>query len=269
MAALDAVMNFGNSILGKTAKAILVIHTKSAETVNSAQVSGNTAGVLSAASQLAGGISAGANLLAGGGTGNPIAPGPHIMHVQYNPSSLSIQANTQPIPFRYLQSNMDEGVPNQALRPPMVVLSVDLIFDDMNPQDAFMAQKLNLSLGSLVSDVAGAVKNLKGKGYTVQPQTDALMATMLRQETRTATFRWADMAFTGQICQIQAEYTMFSPSGKPVRSKVQLQIAQQVESAADTAYWDKAFSTIFKDGSLGGGKSAGQKLGNLINLNNF
>ena len=128
----------------------------------------------------------------------------HEMEVQYNPSSLIIQANAEAIPFKYLQANVDEGVPNQNLRPPQVVLSVELVFDDMNTQDAFMMDRVRLSAGSVISDVAAVAKEAQG-GYTVQPQTNALLATLMRANTKTVTFAWADMAFTGQVIEAEAQ----------------------------------------------------------------
>ena len=91
----------------------------------------------------------------------------------------------------------------------------------------------------------------------------------MRPDTRVVTFRWADMAFTGQLIEVQAEYTMFSVSGKPVRSKVRMNIAQQVESDADIQYWDKVLDTTFSGNGEAGGKDMGQKLGNLLNLGAF
>lgn len=192
----------------------------------------------------------------------------NVMQVQYNPASLSIQANAEAIPFTYLQKNIDNGIPHQSPRPPMVVLSVELIFDAMNPKDAFMQEKFSLSTGGAVSSVAGALQAGKG-GYTVQPQTDGLIAALMKPSTRVVTFRWADMAFTGHLIEVQAEYTMFSVSGKPIRSKVQMNIAQQVESDADIQYWDKALDTMFTGDGEAGGKGLGQTMGNLLNLGAF
>lgn len=247
------------SATGGIQKALLVIHKLDASEVDSSQVASSAANALQGA---AWGMSA--TSAAMGAAGMQAS----VMQVQYNPTSLSIQANAEAIPFTYLQQNIDSGVPNQSPRPPMVVLSVELIFDAMNPKDAFMAEKFSLSTGGIVSSVAGGIQAAKG-GYTVQPQTDGLIAALMRPSTRVVTFRWADMAFTGQLIEVQAEYTMFSVSGKPVRSKVKMNIAQQVESDADIQYWDKALDTMFSSGDEAGGKSAGQKLGNLLNLGAF
>ena len=256
---MSLVSTLANSALGSVQKALLIIHKSDASQIDSSQVAAATENALLGA---AAGMAATSAAMQGAGMNTS------VMKVQYNPTSLSIQANAEAIPFTYLQQNIDSGVPNQSPRPPMVVLSVDLIFDAMNPKDAFMAEKFSLSTGGIVSSVAGAAQAAKG-GYTVQPQTDGLIAALMRPSTRVVTFRWADMAFTGQLIEAQAEYTMFSVSGKPVRSKVRMNIAQQVESDADIQYWDKVLDTTFSGNGEAGGKDMGQKLGNLLNLGAF
>ena len=165
--------------MGAVQKALLIIHKDDPEEINTAKVSETTQSVLSMAStdMSARRISAGLQT-----AGLDVC----VMQVQYNPSSLSIQANAKPIPFTYLQQHVDSGIPNQNLRPPMVLLSVELIFDAMNPQDAFMMDKVRLSAGTMASNAAGIVKNVKDGGYTVQPQTEGLLAALLRSNTRVA-----------------------------------------------------------------------------------
>lgn len=248
MASTDFLTSVTGMPAGETGKAVLEVHEfASAETVS-------TYSSVSAATKAAlGGIS-----LSSGKSGM----NKHKMVVQYNPSTLVIQANAEAIPFTYLQQNIDSGIPNQQTRPPMVTLSVELYFDEMNTQDAFMLDKLRLSADSVISDVAAVAKLAKG-GYTVQPQTNALLSTVLRPNTRIVTFAWGDMRFTGQVIEVEVEYMMFSPSGKPIRSRVQLNIAQAVESEADAEYWRKRLD----EGLDGKGKNIAQKVGNLVNLN--
>lgn len=246
--------------VGAVQKAFLIIHEEDASAVRTMKdVSLNTINALSAAaagsslSEVSAGLS---------GAGLPVKN--HVMRVQYNPSSLMFQANAQPIPFTYLMQNIDEGVPNQNNRPPMVVLSVELIFDAMTPSDAFLMDKTRLA----ETAAAGVVSAVKG-GYTVQPQTDGLIAAILRPQTRLVTFRWADMAFTGHLIEAQADYSMFSGSGRPIRSKVRVNIAQQVESGADIQYWNDAVDKMFESGGFQDLKNTAQAVGNLLNLDMF
>lgn len=261
---MGALETLGTSGLGSIAKALLVIH-KLPEQSDSATAT--VAHQTELALNLTSSIGTAVSTLTGTSSALKAASlDACVMQVQYNPSSLSILANAKTIPFTYLQKNLDSGIPNQSSRPPMVVLSVELIFDAMNPKDAFMAEKYaSISTGGAISSVAGAVQG----EYTVQPQTDGLIAALMRPSTRMVTFRWADMAFTGQLIEVQARYTMFSVSGKPIRSIVQMNIAQQVESESDLQYWDQALDKAFDSGALDQGKSAAQTLGNLLNLDAF
>lgn len=259
-----------SAVMGGVQKAILIVHKDDAENINTEKVVKDTEKVLTMVTSGVDdkGVAVDTSL---GGIGTMFKNAKldvSVMQVQYNPSSLTIAANAQPIPFSYLQQNVDSGIPNQMMRPPMVVLSVELLFDATNPQDAFMMDKFRLSTGSIVSDISGARKAKQG-GYSVQPQTEALLAIILRSKTRVVTFRWADMAFTGQVSEARADYTMFSVSGKPIRSKVALNITQQVESNADLKYWDKALSKTFQEGNTVDTKTVGQQWGNLLNLDAF
>jgi hypothetical protein len=259
-----------NAVMGGVQKAMLIIHKDDAEDIDTNQVVKRTEQVLNMVTSGTDALGNAVDTSLSGisSTFQRANLDVSVMQVQYNPSSLSIMANAQPIPFSYLQQNVDSGIPNQMIRPPMVVLSVELLFDATNPQDAFMMDKFRVASSSVVSDISGGIKAKQG-GYTVQPQTEALMAMILRGKTRVVTFRWADMAFTGQVSEVRADYTMFSVSGKPIRSRVMLNINQQVESNADLKYWDKALDKTFEKGNTVETKKAGQQLGSLLNLDAF
>lgn len=195
--------------------------------------------------------------------------GDSVLQVQYNPASVRFQANAQPMPFKYLQNNVESSIPTQRTRNAAIVLSVQLIFDDTNVKDAFMADKFRVSLSDLVSVGTGIYKNVKGNGYSVMPQTNAIIAALMRDSTRNVTFRWADLSFTGELTEAQAAYTMFSVSGKPVRSTVTINITQEIENKAGDA-WDKSFDAVFgeKDSAKGAaGASAERWTQNLLNFN--
>ena len=263
MSLASALSNVGNSLLGTNKKAVLLLHDL--QSTNPANLLGGslnslTKSVLSGANSIGGSaFSTAANALVGGGGS---------LEVQYNPSSLSINANAQAVPFSYLLKNTDNGIPNQDLRPPSITLSVQLVFDDMNVKDAFMADKFRVtSVGDIVSTGAALVKNLAGDGYSVQPETNALVAMLMKDTTRLVTFQWADMSFTGEVCQVQARYTMFSVSGQPIRSVVDLVIVQCITNSGNVSQWENAFDKSFTT-SLAG-KSLLEKAGNLINITGF
>lgn len=245
--------DLGSSALGIVPKAMLILHTED-DGAAAANPMAQTKKALEGA--------------AGAGAAGGALSGAHVLEVQYNPSSISIQANSVVTPFQYLQQNIDNGIPAQSFRDPAVVLSVELYFDDMNPKDAFMIDKLRLSVGDAVSGVSGLVKAAKGETYSVMPQTNGLLAALIRDKTRMVTFKWADMSFTGEMTEANASYTMFSVSGRPVRSVVKLSITQEVK-AGDEKYWTKAFDSAFGDETAAKttvGKSFADRYGNLLNI---
>jgi hypothetical protein len=194
----------------------------------------------------------------------------HVMQVQYNPKSIDFLANSEPIPMSKLQRNVVSDIPAQYMRPPSVSMSVELVFDAMNVKDSFMADKAAVSgsLGGVVTNTSALLRRNQDQVYSVRPQTNALLAAVLRQTTNHVTFYWSGMTFNGIVMQAQARYTMFSVSGQPVRSVVKFVIEQKM-GESDDLYWVEAFDKCFGDANEGGdygGQSAGQYVGNLLNL---
>ncbi|MEG1241657.1 MAG: hypothetical protein RSD32_01755 [Oscillospiraceae bacterium] len=258
-AATNTLKDLGGSILGTTNKAMLIIHSDSSFTPVTSKLNQRTEDALTHAKGT--GLKAVSDAVT-----NHLGAGFHTLQVQYNPSSITIAANALSTPFQALQQNIDNGIPNQNMRDPSVVLSVELVFDEMNTKDAFMLDKIRLSAGDAVSAVSAI---LKKDGYSVQPQTNGLLAAILRDSTRCVSFKWADMTFTGELTEVSAKYTMFSVSGKPIRSLVRLNIQQEVKMASDINYWNNAFDKSFGDSTttgIKGGRSTANKLGNLLNI---
>lgn len=241
-----------SSILGAPSKAVITLHTAPKATTGNAKQN-----VAALVSKVLNNTSNAAEPIDGMGT--------HRLEVQYNPSSIVIQANADSVCFRHLQQNMDDSIPNSMTRPPSVVMSVELFFDDMDLADSFMVEKFTSGVSAqTVSNVVGA---LSGKVHSVQSKINAFIGLMQDDLTRVITFQWADMSFTGEVTEVQARYTMFSTSGRPVRGSVRLNITQQVESKAGFEYWDKAFDKFLpQDSTINNGKSVLDKAQNLINI---
>ncbi|MDR1605110.1 MAG: hypothetical protein LBS10_10065 [Gracilibacteraceae bacterium] len=233
------------SALGNPKKAFLVIHKEE----------GRKATDVAALAEQA--LSAGAN--AGGAELSQAFGGggkAHVMQVQYNPTSLTFRANADSVPAKFLQQTEETEVPSQFTRPPSVVMSVQLLFDAVNVQDSFAAKALIPSAGDALTAGAALYKSKAlQQNYSVQAQTNALVALLLREGTSLVTFHWANMSFCGVASEAQARYVMFSVSGRPVRSMVQLSIVQDV-AAADMTYWNKAFNKTFGADLKGGSESA-------------
>ncbi|NLV86831.1 MAG: hypothetical protein GX025_06400, partial [Clostridiales bacterium] len=98
--------DLGSSALGIVPKAMLILHTED-DGAAAANPMAQTKKALEGA--------------AGAGAAGGALSGTHVLEVQYNPSSISIQANSVVTPFQYLQQNIDNGIPAQSFRDPAVV----------------------------------------------------------------------------------------------------------------------------------------------------
>lgn len=198
------------------------------------------------------------------------------MEVQYNPNSiyLDTQAGKQ---VQYSAGNLGSGSNNQIVQvtqPVSTTMSFQLIFDQVNVQDAFMAENLNLTLGNVISGGANLVKKLTGKTYSVQTQIDGLMSLLTQDETRHVIFYWSHMCFRGELTSVSSRYTMFNKDGNPIRGVVDLSLRQGNEEifSYDETYWNHAFDKAFGDASqnvTSGARSAFSQAtqNNLLNLN--
>lgn len=270
MAVPPALSALGSSlkknVLGITEKATLTITTGSdSGAAGAAGAAAGAAGAAAGAVPEVAGAAAAALGVGDAAAAAPAAPKTYQMKVQFNPSSISFHASTVDIPFQYLQENSDPEIPAQGFRPPSISMSVTLIFDQVNIKDCFMMEKFKLS----TQDVAQLVVN-KGVNttvYSVQKQTNAFIGMMLSDDTRTVTFQWADLCFKGEVTEVRADYTMFSISGRPVRSQVRLNLSQRLDNKTDYNNWNKAFDACFPESSGEfGGKSVTETISNLVNI---
>lgn len=200
--------------------------------------------------------------------------GDYVMEVQYNPSSINMTASAESMPIRPLLPAFDPNVPLSASVPPSVIMMIELIFDDIVVPDAFMFDKFNISAGNIVNDVMLAKDT---RAHTVQPQTNALLAAMQRTKSRCVSLYWADMCFHGEIKDMQAKYTMFSVSGRPIRSVINFTIVQNSSNEQGNSgnkYWQQALTSIFGPDPEGldpedktyNSRTKAQQLGTWINF---
>ncbi|NLV86832.1 MAG: hypothetical protein GX025_06405 [Clostridiales bacterium] len=184
--------------------------------------------------------------------------------VHFNPSQLQVYV-----------SNLPVKVPDVAGGPPAhnsvtkakMSLNVTLHFDEMNVYDSFMADKFTMGLtASGAKNIAASLMSAGGKKvWSVQDEVEGLVAALRNPYTRNVSFRWAEFAFTGQLINVSAKYTMFSASGRPVRAQVLLRIQHEMDDFHLNSWYenyDKVFSG--EKSSLSG---AAQKVGNVFNFN--
>lgn len=194
----------------------------------------------------------------------------HVMQVKYNPSSIKYSTNTSPLLHHGLGGKGNNQLA-YLVDSSKTVMEVELIFDDVNIQDAFMWEKFSISTGSVISDVAGVVNAARKKEYSVKDQIDGLLSLINQSESRKIVFYWSSMAFAGEVVGVSAKYTMFNPTGNPVRGSVTLKIMQSdnVSNKTDNEYWEGAYNGLFYDFSKDNNHDDSKmidKIGNLLNI---
>ena len=251
--------DFGNSIIGNPKKAVLIFGTGAGASSSASTAASGGMALMRMTSQK----------LNNDGLSNTslinTATAKHL-EVQYNPASIQFMASVEAIQMRNMQNSLSEGVVSQSSCAPSVIMSVDLIFNAVNPKDSFMADKLRVSANDVITTAAWLAKSGKG-AYTVQPQSNGLIASTIDETDRFVTFQWADMSFSGELTDVSVQYGMFSVSGKPVHSVVTLRIVQQLNSSAEDTKWNLTkFNECFSGKQ---NTSIGQKMGNLLNITGF
>lgn len=282
---MGLISNTAQSLSGKVDKALLCVKKPSAAKVNSAfEDVANKNGLTLTNDQrknlpLAGGATSNvdlrAKLLASqkgfissfSAMTNVAGPlGYHVLEVKYNPSRIRIYSHggNQLMPG---PAGAGTNMQVMSTMPATTTMQVELLFDDVNNQDAFMAEKFsNISAGAIVSDIAGGIKTGKGDGYTVQHQIEGMIAMITQSETRQVVFYWGDMAYAGEVISLEAKYTMFNPVGHPIRGTVSLTIQDggPDEDGSGEEYWADAYKEMTQGNRLRSNLSGA--LGNIINL---
>lgn len=185
------------------------------------------------------------NRLAGGGAQPYPGSQDRILRVQFNPTQLTLDASAIPQYIPDAQTGRSRTIISEDVR--KLHLTTVLYFDDMDPYDAFMWDRFTSGFtakGAANAVKAGMTAAGKGKTHSVQWQVEALVAALRNPFTRTITFRWADFVFVGQLNTVKANYTMFSPSGRPIRAEVLLRIHHEMD-AVMLKNWYNSFDTAF------------------------
>lgn len=248
--------------IGNIEKAIIVITDERVEELTVEQpVSMGKSSVLSA-----GGISLPGNLslpaFSAGITNKSF-------YVQFNPSDLSLSGYGGGQVAKTDYSSKDGKGITFAPAAVRIMLNVQLIFDRVDPQDAFMSDKLTSSLGSMGQGAIKAVRTARGKKESsVQTEVEGFIAALRSSYTRKIGFYWGSMHYLGVLSKVSSQYTMFNVLGEPIRALVRLSMvcADEEVSPGDMGMWREYYEEAFSGGSTSYVKAA-QKASNLLNIN--
>lgn len=174
------------------------------------------------------------------------------LEVQYNPSSVYLEtvAGQQTNVSGFSMGDATNQQMRRIEAPTATTLSVQLLFDAVNPQDSFMMSNMAPTVGNAVS----AISNLAKGDYSVKTQMDGIMSLLTLSYTRQVLFFWSKMCFQGELTSVSSHYKMFNTKGNPVRGELRLTIRQEENAAAkyENQYWQKAFDKAFGDSTFSG-----------------
>lgn len=167
-----------------------------------------------------------------------------LYQVRFNPARLTLNVSSDSTDIKSSDSDRSRTfAPGDA----RLSLTATLYFDDMDPQDAFMWDQFT---GGLTARSAAGIRKVdrlrKGTApvHSVRDEVESLISALRNPLTRAVSFRWADFVFTGQLNTVQAQYTMFSPVGRPVRAQALLRIQHEMDPAMLHG-WYQDFETAF------------------------
>ncbi len=173
--------------------------------------------------------------------------------VQYNPNTISFRATAGQFPdYRPMG---DSGAKQYKIvnRPATTYMEVQLIFEDVNVQDAFMHENLNPTASNVTDMASNIARTVMDDNYSVREEVEGLCSLLMMENTRRIVFFWSDMFFHGVVDSIDANYTMFNKIGEPIKATVNLTIRQAesgVEYDSDNEYWKTKFEEVFEENSL-------------------
>ena len=195
--------------------------------------------------------------------------------VQFNPGSLTLTGHGGGL-VQKMDYSKGNGEITYTQGDTNISLSVSLLFDSVDPADAFMDGKISASLTTMGTGVAKSVLSAMGKKKnSVQTEVEAFVAAIRNKYTRLITFHWGDFAYSGVLKSVNVTYTMFNVTGDPVRAKVDLSImCADNDSPNSFSWWQDKYMQAFGTDKIAGQKgfgsesftNASQKVGNLLNL---
>ncbi len=180
---------------------------------------------------------------------------PKYFVVPFNPNTLRLTGHSGGLVKKTIFSedkSNDKGSIEYGPGKTYIDMSVSLLFDKVDPQDAFLEDKLAMSATSVLKGVTKAA--LVGKGVkknTVQPEVEGFIAALRNERTRTITFHWGDFNITGILRNVNAVYTMFNINGQPIRATVDLTMTCADSDLAKESIklWNDIYNESFGDGS--------------------
>ncbi len=151
---------------------------------------------------------------------------------------------------------------------PRIQMNIQLIFDDYERTEAFMMEKFSDPTAMLRTSVGSIVSVAKNKTYGVRSQVEGFIGALRNDRTRKVTFYWGKLKYTGILIYVNAQYTMFSTDGSPIRAVVNISILNTDDSLGDAymGQWQEGYDKAFGKSDVTNAGSVMQNVGNLLNI---
>ena len=193
-----------------------------------------------------------------------------VFVVQFNPSTLQLSGTAG----EYVQkvNFLDEANGNEAnysQSDTTIGLSVSLLFDACDPHDAFMGDKFSLSspTGTATGIAKTAMSATGNKKNSIQKEVEGFVGALRNKYTRLVTFHWGNISYSGILKGVEAQYTMFSITGEPIRATVDMNImcAHNTMYQNSLTVWQERYKKAFGKGSESFVRTSA-KFGKILNL---
>ncbi len=183
--------------------------------------------------------------------------------VQFNPSEIRINGyGGEELPIQNFGANHEDGEDHSqdtdengqhhgshmAAADTRIEMSFRIIFDKVDPQDAFYSDKFTMNNVSIAKGVTKGIMKAAGKkSNSVQPEVEALTAVVRDKNKRLAIFAWGDMSYQGIINSVNAEYTMFNINGEPIRAVVGINMVlyDETDIGPNVNIWQREYIKDF------------------------
>lgn len=186
----------------------------------------------------------------------------NIFLVQFNPSSIHISAVGGGNFAVASYGGNDSGVNFQGLNA-RIDVSMTLIMDAVSNKEAFGQDKLIVEPVELAKAAAAGAATAAGKNYSVLQQVEGFHAAMRVMDFTQVKFVWGKSVLQGGLTRANSRYTMFSPTGNPIRAEMGITITCLGEAVKK---WKEAYDREFAGKDYITTQTTAQTLNGLLNL---
>lgn len=188
---------------------------------------------------------------------------PNTFYVQFNPASISFDA-TATLPEDKTKQTANPSEPGSTPASERgsvqaflkgndvnIRMNIQLVFNDVNVDDAFLGNRLSPISGEAVQSLAKSAVKMSGynkKGFSVRDDVQALTYACRSNKFRRCHFIWGNTTMKGLLDGVDAQYKMFNTKGEPIHAVVNISMLL-LDGAPEVDTWDEMYKEAFGTGS--------------------